>query len=76
MMRKSEDDNYEHGEDGGEESEEEEEEEKRDATRMLRLVSALPPTILKKEHGTQDDTAWMEERTRRYMNIKDGLRRA
>lgn len=51
MMRKSEDDNYEHGEDGGEESEEEEEEEKRDATRMLGLVSALPPTILEKEHG-------------------------
>lgn len=47
MMRKSEDDNYEQGEKG----EEEEEEEKRDATRMLRLASALPPTILKKDHG-------------------------
>lgn len=47
MRRKSEDDNYEQGEKG----EEEEEEEKRDATRMLGLVSALPPTILKKDHG-------------------------
>lgn len=47
MRRKSEDDNYEQGEKG----DEEEEEEKRDATRMLRLVSAPPHTIPKKEHG-------------------------
>lgn len=39
--------NYEQGEKGEEESEEE----KRDATRMLRLVSAPPHTIPKKEHG-------------------------
>lgn len=66
MMRKSEDDNYEQGEKG----EEEEEEEKRDATRMLRLVSAPPHTIPKKEHGIRIHGLDEMERTRMYMSIR------